>query len=97
MAHHNTVFAQMLKFIQTCLSRPGHEFESLAHQYHAGRRLRKMTRWTQFFGHGHCSIVRSPQNSLTSRVTMTFCASGLGLKRGSGERGAQLRDKAPLE
>ena len=42
MAHHNTVFAQMLKFI------PRHEFESLAHQYHSGRRLRKMTRWTQF-------------------------------------------------
>ena len=42
MAHHNTVFAQMLKFI------PRHEFESLAHQHHAGRRLRKMTCWTQF-------------------------------------------------
>ena len=42
MAHHNTVFARMLKFV------PRHEFESLAHQYHSGRRLRKMTRWTQF-------------------------------------------------
>ena len=42
MAHHNTVFAQMLKFI------PRHEFESLANQHHSGRRLRKMTRWTQF-------------------------------------------------
>ena len=27
MVHHNTVFAQMLKFI------PRHEFESLANQY----------------------------------------------------------------
>ena len=42
MAHHNTVFAQLLKFI------PRHEFESLAKQHHSGRRLRKMTRWTQF-------------------------------------------------
>ena len=42
MAHHNTVFAQMLTFI------PRHEFESLARQHHAGRTLRKMTRWTQF-------------------------------------------------
>ena len=41
MAHQNTVFAQMLKLI------PRHEFESLAHQHHSGRRLRKMTRWTQ--------------------------------------------------
>ena len=48
MAHHNTVFAQMLKFIPTCLSRQGHEFESLANQHHSGRRLHKMTRWTQF-------------------------------------------------
>ena len=44
MAHHNMVSAQMLKFIPTCLSRQGHEFESLARQYHSGRRLRKMTR-----------------------------------------------------
>ena len=45
MAHHNTVFAQMLKFIPTCLSLPeqtgrqGHEFESLAHQYHCFGKL----------------------------------------------------------
>ena len=42
MAHHNTVFAQMLTLI------PRHEFEFLANQYHFGRRPRKMTRWTQF-------------------------------------------------
>ena len=48
MAHHNTGFAQMLKLIPTCLSRQGHEFESLANQHHSGRRLRKMTCWTQF-------------------------------------------------
>ena len=42
MAHHNTVFAQMLKFI------PRHELESLANQHHSGRRLRKMMRWPQF-------------------------------------------------
>ena len=33
MAYHNTIFAQMLKFI------PRHEFESLAHQYHCFGRL----------------------------------------------------------
>ena len=42
MANHNTVFAQLLKFV------PRHEFESLANQHHSGRKLRKMTRWTQF-------------------------------------------------
>ena len=42
MAHHNTVFAQLLKLV------PRHEFESLAAQHHIGRKLRTMTRWTQF-------------------------------------------------
>ena len=42
MAHHNTVFAQLLKLV------PRHEFESLANQHHCGRKLRKMTRWAQF-------------------------------------------------
>ena len=42
MAHHNTVFSQLLKLV------PRHEFETLANRHHAGRRLRKMTRWSQF-------------------------------------------------
>jgi len=42
MAHHNTVFHQLLKFL------PRHEFESLAKKHHTGRKLRKMTRWSQF-------------------------------------------------
>lgn len=42
MAHHNTVFSQLLKLV------PRHEFETLANQHHEGRRLRKMTRWSQF-------------------------------------------------
>ena len=40
MAHHNTMFARILKLIPTCLSRQGYEFEPLANQYHADRRLR---------------------------------------------------------
>lgn len=42
MAHHNTVFAQLLKFV------PRHEFETLANEHHSGRRFRKASRWTQF-------------------------------------------------
>lgn len=42
MAHHNTVFAQLLKFI------PRHEFESLANRHHQGQKLRKMSRWSQY-------------------------------------------------
>ena len=46
MAHHNTVFSQILKLV------PRHEFESLAREHHQGRSLRKMTRWSQFVSLG---------------------------------------------
>ena len=42
MSHHNTVFAQLLKYI------PRHEFETLANRHHAGRRFRSASRWSQF-------------------------------------------------
>jgi putative transposase len=42
LAHHNTVFSQLLKFL------PRHEFESLARQHHQGGALRKTSRWSQF-------------------------------------------------
>lgn len=46
MAHHNTVFSQILKLI------PRHEFECLARKHHQGQKLRKMTRWSQFVSLG---------------------------------------------
>ena len=42
MAHCNTVFNQILKFI------PRHEFETLANQHHSGRSFRTASRWSQF-------------------------------------------------
>ena len=42
MAHHNTVFAQLLKLV------PRHEFEKLAAEHHVGQKLRKTSRWSQF-------------------------------------------------
>ena len=42
MAHHNTVFAQLLKLV------PRHQFETLAKSHHRGRRFRKTSRWSQF-------------------------------------------------
>lgn len=42
MAHHNTIFAQLLRLV------PRHEFDTLAAEHHQGRKLRTMTRWTQF-------------------------------------------------
>lgn len=42
MAHHNTVFSQILKLI------PRHEFETLASKHHSGRSFRTASRWSQF-------------------------------------------------
>ena len=42
MAHHNTVFSQLLKYI------PRHEFETLANRHHSGRSFRTASRWSQF-------------------------------------------------
>ena len=42
MAHHNTVFSQLLKFV------PRHEFETLANKHHSGRSFRTASRWSQF-------------------------------------------------
>lgn len=50
MAHHNTVFSQLLKLL------PRHEFEALAQRHHEGRALRKMTRWSQFVAMAHAQL-----------------------------------------
>jgi len=42
MAHHNTVFSQLLKLV------PRHQFDGLAEAHHVGRRFRKTSRWSQF-------------------------------------------------
>ena len=42
MAHSSTVLSQMLKLL------PRHEFDALAKQHHRGRKLRKISRWSQF-------------------------------------------------
>lgn len=42
MAHCNTIFSQILKFV------PRHEFEALANRHHSGRAFRTASRWSQF-------------------------------------------------
>lgn len=42
MSHCNTILNQILKII------PRHEFESLAHKHHVGRKFRTTNRWSQF-------------------------------------------------
>ena len=63
LAHNNTVFYQLLKLV------PRHEFETLANQHHTGRRLRKMTRWSQF--------VAMTLSQLSGRVSLRDVVSNL--------------------
>ena len=63
LAHNNTVFSQLLKLV------PRHEFETLANQHHTGRRLRKMTRWSQF--------VAMTLSQLSGRVSLRDVVSNL--------------------
>ena len=46
MAHHDTVFVQLLRFL------PRHEFEAEARQHQRGQGLRVMSRWAQFVALG---------------------------------------------
>jgi putative transposase len=50
MAYKHTVFAQLLKMVSR------HDFESLARKHHTGRKLRKMTRWSQFVALGMAQL-----------------------------------------
>ena len=46
MAHHNTVFRQLLDLL------PRHEFDTEARQHQKGQRRRVMSRWAQFVALG---------------------------------------------
>ena len=93
MAHHNTVFAQMLKFI------PRHEFESLAHQYHSGRRLRKMTRWTQFVAMATAQLsgrhsLRDVVSNMTAQARKLY---HLGIRSVSRSSLSRVNESQPYE
>lgn len=67
MSHHNTIFAQLLKLV------PRHEFESLAKKYHVGRKLRKMTRWSQ--------LVAMMLGQLTGRLSLRDIEANLKVNK----------------
>ena len=50
MAHHNTVFAQLLRLL------PRHEFEAEAREHQHGQELRVMSRWAQFVALGFAQL-----------------------------------------
>jgi len=82
LAHHNTVFAQLLKFV------PRHEFEALANQHHKGQKLRKMSRWSQFVAlslgqfAGRASL-RDIVSNLSAQASKLYHLGSSGVSRSS--------------
>ena len=93
MAHHNTIFAQLLKLV------PRHEFETLAKTHHVGRQLRKTSRWSQFValclgqlaGRHSLRDIESNMNAQTNRLYH------LGAKPIARSSLARLNETQPAE
>ncbi len=68
MAHHSTVFGQLLSLL------PRHEFDAEARGHQRGQRLRVMSRWAQFVALG--------LGQLTGRQSLRDIVSNLGAQPG---------------
>ena len=71
------MFSQILKLV------PRHEFESLARAHHQGRKLRKMTRWSQFVSLGLAQL--AGRTSLRDVVSNLKAQAGKLYHLGCGE------------
>ena len=91
MAHHSTVFAQLLKWV------PRHEFETLANRHHEGQRLRRCSRWSQFVAlsvaqlAGRCSL-RDIVSNLSAQTAKLYHLGSGHVTRSSL---ARLNEKQP--
>ena len=91
MAHHNTVFAQLLRFV------PRHEFEAVAREHRRGRGLRAMSRWSQFVALGLAQL--TGRQSLRDIVSNLSAQGGklyhLGVKTVSRSSLARVNAEQP--
>jgi len=91
LAHNNTVFAQLLKLV------PRHEFETLANQHRQGRKLRKMTRWSQFVAMATAQLsgrasLRDVVSNLSAQTTKLYHLGTVLVSRSSL---ARVNEKQP--
>lgn len=91
MAHHNTVFAQLLKFV------PRHEFESLANRHHEGQKLRKMSRWSQYVALCLAQVAgrSSPRDIVSNISAQTAKLYHLGSARVTRTSLARVNERQP--
>jgi len=93
MAHSSTVLAQMLKLV------PRHEFDYLAAEHHSGRKLRKMSRWSQFVAMATAQLsgrtsLRDLVGNLDAQLRKLY---HLGLRRVSRSSLARVNENQPHE
>jgi putative transposase len=93
LAHHNTVFSQLLKLV------PRHEFETLANQHHEGRKLRKLTRWSQFVAMALAQLsgrssLRDVVSNLSAQASKLYHLGSSSVTRSSL---ARVNEKQPSE
>lgn len=93
MAHHNTVFSQLLKLV------PRHRFEVLAKTHHIGRRFRKTSRWSQFvaLAMGQLSGRHSLRDVVANAAAQSSCWYHLGARRITRSTLARVNERQPCE
>ncbi len=91
MAHHNTVFSQLLKLV------PRHRFEMLAKEHHVGRRFRKTSRWSQFvaLAMGQLSGRHSLRDVVTNAAAQWSRWYHLGARRITRSTLARVNEQQP--
>jgi len=91
LAHHNTVFAQLLKLV------PRHRFEVLAKAHHIGRRFRKTSRWSQFvaLAMGQLSGRQSLRDVVANAAAQSSCWYHLGAHRITRSTLARVNEQQP--
>ena len=80
MAHHNTVFSQILKLV------PRHEFSSLSRKHDGARRSDAMTRWTQFVAMASAQLtgrssLRDVESTLDRQTNLRYHLGSGKIKR----------------
>jgi len=93
LAHHNTVFSQLLKLV------PRHRFEVLAKAHHIGRRFRKTSRWSQFvaLAMGQLSGRHSLRDVVANAAAQASCWYHLGARRITRSTLARVNEQQPSE
>ncbi|MBQ0808576.1 MAG: IS4 family transposase [Porticoccus sp.] len=80
MAHHNTLFSQILKLV------PRHQFSALAKQHDGQRRSDAMSRWTQFIAMATAQLtgrssLRDIESTLASQKHLKYHLGSGSIKR----------------